>query len=45
MKRRDTSERFKVIPLENFLPEEHIEYFRNLRIGSKKIRRARVEEL
>jgi len=43
MKKRRTSERFKVITLENFLPEEHVEYFRNLRIGSKKVRRIKLE--
>ncbi len=45
MNRRRNSERFKVITLEKFLPEEHIDYFRNLRIGSKKIGRLKIREL
>ncbi len=39
------AERFKVISLENFLPEEHINYFRDLRIGSKKIKNAKIKEI
>ncbi len=31
--------------LDAFLPEEHIEYFKQLRIGSKKVRNSRVEKL
>ncbi|WP_297068956.1 PCNA-inhibitor [Thermococcus sp.] len=37
--------RLKPTNLEAFLPEEHINYFKGLRIGSKKIRNARIEEL
>jgi hypothetical protein len=37
--------RLKPTSLDSFLPEEHINYFRDLRIGSKKIRNAKIEEL
>ena len=37
--------RLKPTNLEAFLPKEHINYFKGLRIGSKKIRNARIEEL
>ncbi len=37
--------RLRETSLEAFLPEEHINYFKGLRIGSKKIRNARIEEL
>ncbi|AEH23723.1 PCNA-inhibitor [Pyrococcus yayanosii] len=37
--------KLKATNLDDFLPEEHINFFRNLRIGSKKIARKRVEEL
>ena len=37
--------RLKETRLDLFLPEEHVDYFRNLRIGSKKIRNVRIEEL
>jgi hypothetical protein len=37
--------RLKPINLDSFLPKEHINYFRDLRIGSKKIRNAKIEEL
>lgn len=37
--------RFKPTSLDLFLPEEHINYFKELRIGSKKIRNAKIEEL
>ncbi|MCD6559835.1 hypothetical protein DRN43_02705 [Thermococci archaeon] len=30
--------------LDSFLPEEHVNFFKSLRIGSKKIRRARILE-
>ena len=37
--------RLRETSLDAFLPEEHVEYFRQLRIGSKRIRNSRVEEL
>ena len=37
--------RLKETRLDLFLPEEHVDYFKNLRIGSKKIRNAKIEEL
>jgi hypothetical protein len=37
--------RLKSTSLESFLPQEHVEYFKQLRIGSKRIRNARIEEL
>ena len=37
--------RLRPLSLEDFLPGEHIEYFKSLRIGSKKIRNAKIEEL
>jgi hypothetical protein len=45
--RKTGKKRRKLKPtnLEAFLPEEHINYFKGLRIGSKKIRNARIEEL
>ncbi len=42
---RKKRRRLKPTNLEAFLPEEHINYFKGLRIGSKKIRNARIEEL
>ncbi|WP_297093074.1 PCNA-inhibitor [Thermococcus sp.] len=43
--RRKRKKRLKATSLESFLPEEYVNYFRELRIGSKKIRNARIEEL
>ncbi|CAD5244344.1 PCNA-inhibitor [Thermococcus camini] len=43
--RRRKKKRLKSTNLESFLPKEHVDYFKQLRIGSKKIRNARVEEL
>ncbi|ASJ16700.1 hypothetical protein A3L04_06255 [Thermococcus chitonophagus] len=37
--------RLKATKLDSFLPEEHINFFKNLRIGSKKIARKKIEEL
>ena len=37
--------RLRETSLDAFLPEEHVEYFRQLRIGSKRIRNSRIEEL
>ncbi|MFA4647445.1 PCNA-inhibitor [Pyrococcus kukulkanii] len=37
--------RLKATKLDNFLPEEHINFFKSLRIGSKKIARKKIEEL
>ncbi|AMQ17860.1 PCNA-inhibitor [Thermococcus peptonophilus] len=37
--------RLRPTSLDSFLPEEHINYFRDLRIGAKKIRNAKIEEL
>ncbi|WP_456368606.1 PCNA-inhibitor [Thermococcus sp.] len=37
--------RLKETSLDSFLPEEHINYFRDLRIGSKKLRNTKIEEL
>jgi acyl carrier protein phosphodiesterase len=37
--------RLKPTNLDSFLPEEHINYFKELRIGSKKIRNAKIEGL
>jgi hypothetical protein len=42
---RKKKKRLKSTSLESFLPEEHVNYFKRLRIGSKKIRNARIEEL
>lgn len=36
--------RLKPTKLDNFIPEEHINYFKSLRIGSKKIRNAKIIE-
>ncbi|MBO8173865.1 MAG: hypothetical protein H0Z18_01255 [Thermococcus sp.] len=37
--------RFRPTKLDSFLPEEHINYFKALRIGSKKIRNAKISEV
>ena len=42
---RKKKKRLKSTSLESFLPEEHVNYFKQLRIGSKRIRNARIEEL
>jgi len=42
---RKKKKRLKSTSLESFLPQEHVEYFKKLRIGSKKIRNAKIEEL
>ncbi len=42
---RRKKKRLKSTSLESFLPEEHVNYFKQLRIGSKRIRNARIEEL
>ncbi|AEC52536.1 hypothetical protein PNA2_1621 [Pyrococcus sp. NA2] len=42
---RKNKKRLKETNLDNFLPEEHIQFFKNLRIGSKKIARKKIEEL
>ena len=44
-KPRKKKKRLKSTSLEAFLPEEYVNYFKGLRIGSKKIRNARIEEL
>jgi len=44
-KSRKKKKRLKSTSLEAFLPEEYVNYFKGLRIGSKKIRNARIEEL
>ena len=44
-KPRRKKKRLKSMNLDSFLPEEHVSYFKQLRIGSKKIRNARIEEL
>ncbi|NJE53751.1 PCNA-inhibitor [Thermococcus sp. 21S9] len=44
-KPKKRKKRLKSTSLEAFLPEEHVNYFKQLRIGSKKIRNARIEEL
>ncbi|WP_099211230.1 PCNA-inhibitor [Thermococcus henrietii] len=44
-KPKKKKKRLKSMSLEAFLPEEHVNYFKQLRIGSKKIRNARIEEL
>ncbi|ASJ09321.1 hypothetical protein A3L11_08800 [Thermococcus siculi] len=41
---RKRKKRLKSTSLESFLPQEHVEYFKQLRIGSKRIRNARIEE-
>ncbi|QDA32461.1 hypothetical protein FH039_08430 [Thermococcus indicus] len=43
--RRRKKKRLKSTSLESFLPQEYVDYFKGLRIGSKKIRNARIEEL
>ena len=42
---RKRKKRLKETSLDSFLPEEHVEYFRQLRIGSKKMRNAKIEGL
>ncbi|AJC72237.1 MAG: hypothetical protein J7K48_07000 [Thermococcus sp.] len=42
---RKKKKRLRETRLDLFLPEEHVDYFKNLRIGSKKIRNAKIEEL
>lgn len=42
---RRKRKRLKSTSLESFLPEEHVDYFKKLRIGSKRIRHARIDEL
>ena len=42
---RKKRKRLKPTSLESFLPEEQVNYFKQLRIGSKRIRNARIEEL
>ncbi|WP_297474915.1 PCNA-inhibitor [Thermococcus sp.] len=42
---RKRRKRLKSTSLESFLPEEHVNYFKQLRIGSKKIRNTKIEEL
>ncbi len=42
---RRKKKRLKSTSLESFLPEEQVNYFKQLRIGSKRIRNARIEEL
>ncbi|ASJ11229.1 hypothetical protein A3L12_07955 [Thermococcus sp. P6] len=37
--------RLKSTSLESFLPEEQINYFKKLRIGSKKMRNAKIDGL
>ncbi len=37
--------RLKSTSLDSFLPEEYVDYFKGLRIGSKKIRNLKIEEL
>ncbi|WP_297469728.1 PCNA-inhibitor [Thermococcus sp.] len=44
-KPRRKKKRLKSTKLDSFLPEEHVNYFKQLRIGSKKIRNAKIEEL
>ncbi|AHF79990.1 PCNA-inhibitor [Thermococcus paralvinellae] len=36
--------RLRPTKLDSFLPEEHINYFKALRIGSKKIRNVKISE-
>ncbi|MDK2869331.1 MAG: hypothetical protein PWP39_566 [Pyrococcus sp.] len=38
-------QRLRATSLDEFLPEDHISFFKNLRIGSKKIARKKIEEL
>jgi len=44
-KLRRKKKRLKSTSLDSFLPEEYVNYFKGLRIGSKRIRNARIEEL
>ncbi|WP_297515494.1 PCNA-inhibitor [Thermococcus sp.] len=44
-KPRRKKKRLKSTNLDSFLPEEYVNYFKGLRIGSKKIRNAKIEEL
>jgi len=44
-KPKGRKKRLKSTSLDSFLPEEYVNYFKGLRIGSKKIRNARIEEL
>ncbi len=43
--RKSKRKRLRPLSLEAFLPEEHVKYFKALRIGSKRIRNVRIEEL
>ena len=44
-KPKKKKKRLKSTSLEAFLPEEYVNYFKGLRIGSNKIRNAKIEEL
>jgi hypothetical protein len=37
--------KLKPTRLDRFLPREHVEYFRNLHVESKKVGRKKVQEL
>ncbi|WP_457742675.1 PCNA-inhibitor [Thermococcus sp.] len=44
-KLKKKKKRLKSTNLDSFLPEEYVNYFKGLRIGSKRIRRTKIEEL
>jgi len=44
-RKQGKKKRLRETSLEAFLPEEYVEYFKGLRIGSKKIKNVRIEEL
>ncbi|AFK22730.1 PCNA-inhibitor [Pyrococcus sp. ST04] len=42
---KKSRKKLKSTNLDEFLPEEHINFFKNLRIGSKRIARKKIEEV
>ncbi len=45
VRKNNKKKRLRMTKLDNFLPEEHINYFKALRIGSKRIRNAKISEI
>ncbi|WP_048146904.1 PCNA-inhibitor [Pyrococcus abyssi] len=43
--KKNVRKKLRETNLDSFLPEEHIEFFKNLRIGSKRIARKKIEGL
>ncbi len=44
-RKNNKKKRLRMTKLDNFLPEEHINYFKALRIGSKRIRNVKISEI